>query len=335
MKRRISFYRNRNFWKFFVSLVAIALIFACSTDIVSIDQPSKVDAGQELTAMLNCKIDAAGTNSNRTLVVGFLVPKSWNASQNTSVYYTCTALSANNEKMSLMPASEKEPKTQLSWPDALMQDKRYALMGNLVNDLEWVVFRSTKTYDVNNSVTFQVKLVTKAGPQNMLVNLGYFVGNSYNGLEPPGGDKYHDGKYARLSVEKGTGDLIDFVNPQIAMVELAKATDNDIQTVYYDGDLITTPLSTAKKVYFCAKGYTSDGNIIERCEISDKTAFKPTPGINRFRFDFWPRAFFNLNQNQSLVRIEYFLMDESGSTKVGYGGSQSPSDPFKFTFTCQ
>lgn len=208
-------------------------------------------------------------------------------------------------------------------------------MGNLVNDLEWVVFRSTKTYDVNNSVTFQVKLVTKAGPQNMLVNLGYFVGNSYNGLEPPGGDKYHDGKYARLSVEKGTGDLIDFVNPQIAMVELAKATDNDIQTVYYDGDLITTPLSTAKKVYFCAKGYTSDGNIIERCEISDKTAFKPTPGINRFRFDFWPRAFFNLNQNQSLVRIEYFLMDESGSTKVGYGGSQSPSDPFKFTFTCQ
>ncbi|MCH5596477.1 DUF4961 domain-containing protein [Niabella ginsengisoli] len=240
---RVKFFKRRNFWKFFSVVVLLALIVACSTDIVSIDQPASINANETLTSIMNCKIDVGGTNPNKTLVIGFLVPKSWQASKNTSVFYTCTALSANNEKMSLMPASERETTSQLPWADALMQDKRYALMGNLINDLEWVVFRSTKTYDVNQSITFEVKVVTKVGEQNMLVNLAYFVGNTSNGLEAPGNDKYHDGKYARLTVENGTGDLIDFVNPQIAMMELAKSTDNDIQTIFYDGDLLPTPLS--------------------------------------------------------------------------------------------
>ncbi|ANH83060.1 hypothetical protein A8C56_20580 [Niabella ginsenosidivorans] len=326
---------KKNFRKLLIAFVLLALVVACSTDITGVDQPETINAGESLTAVVKVHLDVAGTNLGKTLVVGFLVPKSWNASKNTSVYYTCTALSAENEKMSLMPASEKETHTQISWPEALMQDKRYALMGNLISDMEWVVFRSTKTYDVNNSVDYTVKIVTKTGEQNMLVNLGYFVGNTYNGLEAPGSDKYHDGKSARLSVINGTGDLIDFINPQLAMMELSKATDNDIQTIYYDGDLITTPLSPETKIYLCAKGYTNDGQVIEQCAVSDKTAFKPAPGINRFRFDFWPRSFFGLKEDQSLTKMEYFLMDATGTKKVGYGGSTLPSDPFKFTFNCQ
>lgn len=335
MNKKFNFLKGKVFWKFLTAIVIIALIFACSTDIVSIEMPSQVNAGDSVTAIVNAKIDPAGTNLNKTLVVAILVPKAWNASQNTNVYYTCTALSANNEKMSLMPGTEKEPKTQLAWSDALMQDSRYALMGNLISDMEWVVFRSTKTYDVNNSVTFQVKVTTKTGPQNVLVNVGFFIGNAYNGLEPPGSDKYHDGKYARLSVVNGTGDLIDFVNPQIAMTELSKATDNDIQTIYYDGDLINTPLSNETQIYICAKGYTNDGQVIEKCEVSDQTAFKQAPGINKYRFDFWPRSFFNLNENQTLLKMEYVLMDATGTKKIGYGGSTSPTDPFKFTFNCE
>jgi len=331
---RTKFLRKGNFWKLLTVLVLLALIFACSADITSVEQPETVNGGDNLTAVVNVHLDVAGTNLGKTLVVGILVPKSWNASKNTSAFYTCTAMSANNEKMSLMPASEKEPKTQLPWAEALMQDKRYALMGNLVNDMEWVVFRSTKTYDVNNSIDYSVKFITKAGEQNMLVNLGYFIGNTSNGLEPPGSDKFHDGRYARLTVN-GTGDLVDFVNPQLAMMELAKATDNDIQTISYDGDLIATPLSTESKIYICAKGYTNDGQVIEQCGIGDKTAFKPAPGINRFRFDFWPRSFFGLNENQILERMEYFLTDATGTKKVGYGGSTLPSDPFVFTFKCQ
>lgn len=335
MKNKRVNFKIAKFYKFFIPLIIILLVFACSTDIVGIEQPSVLNAGDSLTTLLNCKIDAAGTNLNKTLVVGFLVPKSWNASQKTSVYYTCTALSAVNEKMSLMPKTENEPKTRLPWKDALMQDKRYALMGNIIADMEWIVFRSTKTYDVNSSVTFQVKVVTKTGEQNLLVNLGYFVGNTYNGLEPPGNDKFHDGKYAGLTIENGTGDLIDFVNPQIAMMELAKATDNDIQTIYYDGDLIPTPLSGISKIYLCAKAYTTHGQVIDKCEISDKTQFKTAAGISRYRFDFWPRSFFGLAENQTLSKIEYFLMDETGTLKVGYGGSTLSTDPFKFTFTCE
>ena len=332
---RTNPFKKKNFRKLLIAFVLLALVIACSTDITGIDQPETVNAGENLTAVVKVHLDVAGTNLGKTLVVGFLVPKSWNASKNTSVYYTCTALSADNEKMSLMPASEKETNTQISWPEALMQDKRYALMGNLINDMEWVVFRSTKTYDVNSSIDYTVKIVTKTGEQNLLVNLGYFVGNTYNGLAAPGSDKYHDGRYARLSVINGTGDLIDFINPQLSMMELSKATDNDIQTIFYDGDLITTPLSSETKIYLCAKGYTTDGQVIEQCGVSDKTAFKPAPGINKFRFDFWPRSFFGLKENQSLTKMEYFLTDATGTKKIGYGGSTLPSDPFKFTFNCQ
>ena len=332
---RTNPFKKKNFRKLLIAFVLLALVIACSTDITGIDQPETVNAGENLTAVVKVHLDVAGTNLGKTLVVGFLVPKSWNASKNTSVYYTCTALSADNEKMSLMPASEKETNTQISWPEALMQDKRYALMGNLINDMEWVVFRSTKTYDVNSSIDYTVKIVTKTGEQNLLVNLGYFVGNTYNGLAAPGSDKYHDGRYARLSVINGTGDLIDFINPQLAMMELSKATDNDIQTIFYDGDLITTPLSSETKIYLCAKGYTTDGQVIEQGGVSDQTAFKPAPGINKFRFDFWPRSFFGLKENQSLTKMEYFLTDATGTKKIGYGGSTLPSDPFKFTFNCQ
>lgn len=332
---RTKFFRKKNFWSFLAVTGLLALIIACSTDIVSVDQPSETDAGSNLTVTVNCKIDAAGTNLGKTLVVGFLVPKSWNAAQHTSVFYTCIPMGANNEKMSLMPVSEKETTSQIPWADALMQDKRYALMGNIVNDMEWVVFRSTKTYDINSSISFEVKLVTKTGAQNMLVNLGYFIGNTSNGLEAPGNDKFHDGRYARLTVTNGTGDLIDFVNPQIAMMELAKATDNDIQTIFYDGDLVETPLSSESKIYLCAKAYTATGEVIERCGKTEDFAFKPTPGINKFRFDFWPRSFFGLHQNQTIQRMEYFLTDATGTKKIGYGGNTTDDEPFRFTFNCE
>lgn len=326
--------KRADWWKFLVVVVLLALIYACSISIVSIDQPSETDAGSEMTVTLDCRIDPEGTNSARALVIGFLVPKVWKAAQNTSIYYTNISMGANNEKMTLIPASEKEPKTQITWSDALMQDSRYALMGNIVSELEWVVFRSTKTYEVNQSITFQVKVVTKVGEQNMLVNLGYFIGNNTNGLEPPGDHKYHDGKYARLKVNNGTGDLIDFVNPQLAMMELAKATDNDLQTIFYDGDLVTTPLSSESKIYVCAKGYTTSGQVIERCAVGADTEFKPMEGVNRFRFDFWPRSFFQLSENQTLQRMEYFLTNATGTIKIGYGGSALPTDPFIFTFNC-
>ncbi|WP_346238363.1 DUF4961 domain-containing protein [Niabella insulamsoli] len=330
-----KFFKRKNLRKLLIVAILLGFIVACSTDIVGVEQPSVINAGETLTTMVNCKVDAAGTNLAKTLVVGFLVPKAWNASSTTSVFYTCTALSANNEKMSLMPASERETTTQLPWADALMQDQRYALMGNLINDLEWVVFRSTKTYDVNQSITFEVKVVTTVGEQNMLVNLGYFVGNTSNGLAAPGNDKYHDGKFAELTVENGTGDLIDFVNPQIAMMELAKATDNDIQTIFYDGDLLETPLSDKSEIFLCAKAFTTSGQVIDKCGAVSRNAFKATSGIKKYRFDFWPRSFFELSENQTLERMEYFLMDASGTVKVGYGGSTSPSEPFKFTFNCQ
>lgn len=331
-RRRLG---RRNIWEFLLAICIIGLVFACSIDILDIDQPEEIDAGETLTAIIHAQIDPAGDNDGSTLVVGFLAPKSWNAQQNTVAFYDCPALSANNEPMQLMQPSILEDKSSLPWKEALKQDSRYGLMGNLIDDMEWIVFRSIKTYDVSNKVNFDVTINAKVGKENMFVHLGYFVGNMNDGLAAPGDDKYHDGKFRELTVNSGEGDLIDFVNPQIASMELAKATDNDIQTIYYDGDLTPTILTDETEVFLCATGYTEDGETIEKCEATDNNRLKKDVGVNRYRFDFWPRRFFGLNENQKLSKIEYFIMDATGTKKIGYGGSISPDEPFKFTFGCK
>ncbi len=338
MKNKYKFLK-RNWWKYLAAMAIVSIIVSCSVDILEIVLPNsgKINAGDNFTTTVKAKWSSAGDNLTKTLVVGVLVPKSWAAAQNTSITFDCPPKGANNERMSLIPATTREKVTQLDWPTALKRDSRYGLMGNLIDDLEWLVFQSgAKTYDLTNGEApeFTITITTKAGMENMIANMGFFIGNTSNGLDLPNNDgSYSTAGSKKITVENGVGDIVDLVNPQIAMMELARATDNDIQTIYYDGDVTPTDLSSSTDIFLCAKGFLSDGSSIEVCDRKAASAFKPMPGLNRFRFDFWPREYFHLTGNQTLSRIEYYLTNSTGTITIGYGGSKT--DPFKFTFRCE
>jgi len=297
-----------------------------------VEQPANARPGEDMTIRMQTRIDVAdGGRSNVRLIIGFLVPKTWQASANSSITYMTT--SYGNGKMVPVPASVEAAGGQ-NWPAALKT--RFGMGGNfMTDDLEWVVFWTEQTYNVPQGVkeTINISITTKPGPDNVQFKTGYFLGTSSDGLSDVFGSNnvYKCQFMDCYTVSNGEGDLIDFCNPQIAAVMPGVATDNDLLTVSFDPDIVKTALDGAGDVYLCAKGYTSNGKVLEACIQTDQSKLKAYTG-NKSAITFWPRAHFNMEEGDVLEKIEYFFTDASGAIKVGYSNSENP---FVYVFKCQ
>lgn len=319
----------------FLSLGLLIVVFLaqCGLEALSISVPNGGNANEISTFKINTKTDSRiNTNDpdptyTTRMIVGFLVPKSWNAAENTVVSFTST--DKGNGTMELMPETAKDPKTGLSWSEAAKH--QFGIGSNLIDDLEWVVYRTTSTYTfVNNGNTdIEITIKSKLGPENMLVQLGFFVGSIKEGIDNTDFQKYAFSE--PFEVKNGTGDLIDFVNPQLGKVDPVKSLDNDIITLTFDAGVTETDLSNTDDIYLCAKAILDNGDVTEVCEQTDKTRLKPIGG-KKFIIDFWPRGFFDTPKGRSIVKLEYYFKDITGNGKVGYGNT---ADPFKYTFVCK
>ena len=260
------------------------------------------------------------------LIVGILAPKFWKLGQNSTLELkSAKGISA----LTLIPSSETEPVYKMSWSDAAKV--KFKIGPNLLDDLEWVVFRSVQTYSVanNEDIPFNIEVKSKIGPQNVLVKLGFFIATSKESLTAD--NDYVKTAYSGVfSVSGGEGDLVDFVNPQLGSVDPVHSQDNDIVTLKFDAGVIITDLSNTEGIYLCAKAFTNTGDSILVCSPNDKTKLSAIGG-KKFRIDLWPRGFFNVKDEQKLTRLEYYYTDVSGNIKVGYANT---SEPFRFTFKC-
>jgi hypothetical protein len=319
----------------FLSLGLLIVVFLaqCGLEALLISVPPSGNANEISTFILNTKtdsrIDTRDPDPTYTtkMVVGFLAPKSWNAAENTAVTFTTT--DKGKGTMVLMSDAEKEKFTGLSWPEAAK--KKYGIGPNLVDDMEWVVYVTTSAYTfVNNGNTdIEVTIKSKLGSENMLVKLGFFLGATKEGVDD---DRFHKIAFSdNFEVKNGTGDLIDFVNPQLGKVDPVKSLDNDIITLTFDAGVTETDLSNTDDIYLCAKAILDNGDVTEVCEQTDKTRLKPIGG-KKFIIDFWPRGFFDTPKGRSIVKLEYYFKDITGNGKVGYGNT---ADPFKYTFVCK
>ena len=133
------------------------------------------------------------------------------------------------------------------------------------------------------------------------------------------------------SITDGEGDLIDFCNPQIAAVTPGVATDNDFLTLSFDPDIVQTALNGVGSIYLCAKGYTNDGQVLEVCTQTEDAKLKSYTG-HKSAITIWPRAYFSMQEGQTLEKIEYFFTDATGTVKVGFSNTAAP---FVYTFKCQ
>ncbi|SCB98759.1 protein of unknown function [Chitinophaga costaii] len=312
-------------------LLAVLAIAGC-VFLDGVDQPASVKAGEDFTIVMHNRLDVAdGGRSNERLIIAFLAPKSWAAAAHTSVTFTTTTY--GNGKMVPVPATVLA-NTGLNWPAALKT--RFGMGGNyMVDDLEWVVFWTEQTYNVPQGVKdkIDVTIVTTAGPENTQFKTGYFLGTSSEGLSDLFGTNnvYKSLFKDCFQVTDGEGDLIDFCNPQIAAVTPGQATDNDMLTISFDPDVVSTALSTVGSIYLCAKAYTSDGQVLDACASTAATQLLAYTG-NKSAITLWPRGFFHVADGQTLTKIEYYFTDATGSIKVGYGNTASP---FVYTFKCQ
>jgi len=311
-------------WLFPVLLLTVFMARCMYLD--GVDLPASAQAGQTIDITMRVRVEPASAQTSK-LIIAFLAPKSWRAAQNTTVSYTSTI---GNGTMSLVPAGTIAANSNGQvWADGLRT--KYGIGGNLIDDVEWVTYQSNTEYAVsgNSKIAAAVKITTKTGPENMLVKLGFFLGNSTDGLTND--ERYNKAQFTScFSVTGGDGDLVDFCNPQLAVIDPSRATDNDFITINFDGDVIPNVLNGKNKVYLCAKAYTDKGNVLERCTADAPSLLKAT-GPDKWRIVIWPRGFFNAPEGETLTKIEYYFMDESGAAKLGYAGT---SDPFVYTFRC-
>ncbi|SEW53750.1 DUF4961 domain-containing protein [Chitinophaga arvensicola] len=313
-------------------IILFLLLLAGCVFLDGVDQPSSAKAGEEMTITMHNRLDVAdGGRSNVRLIIGFLAPKSWAAAASAKITYTTT--SYGNGKMVPVPASVNAG-GGLTWPAALKN--RFGMGGNyMTDDLEWVVFWTEQAYNVPQGVKdkIDVTMVIKPGPENIQFKTGYFLGTSSEGLSDVfGANNVYKCQFKDcFSITGGQGDVIDFCNPQLSAITPGVATDNDFLTLSFDPEVVPTALNGVGNIYFCAKGYTNDGQVLDACVQTDDSKLKSYTG-KKSAITIWPRAYFKMQDGQTLTKIEYFFTDATGTVKVGFGNT---SAPFVYTFKCQ
>lgn len=311
-------------------LVVIMLMIQCGLVMNGVDVPDHGVANEPITFVMHCGIQPRIQNGDYTtkLVIGFLVPKSWHAAENTTVSFTSPI---GSSPMSVIPASQLEPNTNLPWSQACMQV--LGAGGNLVpSGMEWVVFESRDAYTVvnNEDFNFDVTITSKCGPNNMLFKLGFYYGDSKESLS--GDANYTKTFFSNcFSVINGAGNIVDYCHPQLSTVSPATSLDNDIITLGFNNGIDTTVLSNTGNIYLCAKAFTDNGDSLSVCEETDKTKLTAIGG-EQYRIDLWPRGFFNVPDNETITRLEYYFTDASGTMRVG---NNNTDQPFRYIFSCQ
>ncbi|MFT3751144.1 MAG: DUF4961 domain-containing protein [Agriterribacter sp.] len=213
--------------------------------------------------------------------------------------------------------------------------KKFGIGPNHISDMEWVVFWTDNKLFVANQTTVKgtIRIAVKTSADYLSFKPGYAMCEDEDGLSDANSGYYQSqfGTCMEVIGSDVNEDVQDFCNAQIGVSEPASATENDIITIKYNGNLDTSILKNRPDIYFCAKAFTAAGDSIEVCQPSEATQLKLFD-VKQWRFDFWPKKFFNLQNGVSLTQIKYYFTDETGTIKTGYGNT---ADPFKFNFKCK
>lgn len=323
------FKRIRQRIYFLAVMVLLGLVIAaCVSTITNINQPSEINAGD--TAKIILSIQWKETNFDHTdrQVIGICVPKSWDAANHTSMRVEGDV---GESGMSLVPSSAIEPMTKLPYNEAFM--KKFGIGPNLIEDMEWVVFWSDIKFTVPNQslVNGKVYINIKTSTANLQFKPGYAMCEDKDGLSDEFSGFYTSAFGTCMATVNGEGDLQDFCNPQIGIGEPSNALANDLITIRYDGNLDISALPGETNIYFCAKAYTTDGQILENCNKDEDALLKPW-AFKKWRVDLWPFKYFGMQPGQELTKIEYYFTNESGTLKTGFANT---SDPFIYNFKCK
>jgi hypothetical protein len=340
MKVRLHI-KGKNLWRLCTLIVLCIVLSCCYTIITGVDQPATAVVGStvNITVHVNNSCNSGGTAH---FVFGFLTPTGWNTAQNAKITYTSTK---GNGNMVLIPSTTIAPNSNgVNWP--LYMKNTFGNAGNLINDVQWTAYESDVpiTYANGDKISGTVNITFNnigADGNPTEVKLAYVVANDQNGFTSDGndGDSSPTTEYYNefinttcFTLTGGTGDLVDFCNPQLTTIDPPKSLDNDIVTLTYNNNVTKTALAGAPAVYLCATATMSDGTTVTVCGQSANTMLTQTTSTSGiYQLTFWPRKLFGAVAGQTVVSMTYFITDITGAKQVGYGNSSSP---FTYKFKC-
>jgi hypothetical protein len=305
-------------------LLLTAIIFSCGIELDK-DNPieyesSTLTAGEDFTFSINMYAEVA-SDDNTALAVAFLVPKSWNARENTTITYTDTYDPGVVKGMSIIPVEVSPANRQgMSWNEALKL--LYGVGSNVIDEMEWVTFQTNEVYEVKNgdNQSAKITIVTKVGPDNLRFKLGYVINMVSDGLssgtllgKPEDYRKF--GETDCIEVVDGEGDLIDFCERHFNAMIPGNATKNDILTIKFQGEAGENDLDGIDEIYLVTKAITYSGSEYEVNERSAKTRMIYESG-KTYSLTFGAADYFGIPENEEILRIEYYFTDKNGSRSV-------------------
>lgn len=306
-------------------LITIIMVGCVYLDYVSINQDTEeepvywVKAGEVATFTVKGHIEAAEDQTRRFLVA-VLVPKSWNARENTTVTYIADGVEDGVTPLPMSPVDTKlVPKNAtVPWADLLMAE--YGVSTNVLNDMEWVAFRTDKLYAIKNHdyANITITLKCKAGPKNLRFKPAFFINFAEDDF--PGDEKYK--KYSPgdqcFEVVEGDGGVVDFCSFHFNKVEPLAALQDDYVTFSFLGDIYVNELVNADAIYMEATAYTSSGNTYSVNEKSEKTLMikEDRAFSNIYNLTIWPTGFFGIPEGEIITRIEYIFTNADGTINI-------------------
>ena len=322
----------KRIYKIIIAVVAVCIaVFASCVYLDSIDvkQPqgdgsmaAKIDAGQIATFVMNGHIEVAGdqVQYDDRLIFAILVPKAWKLLENNpQVTYRTTVLETWETVSTMSPIPDTQsPKNMqgYTWPDALME--RFGVGTNVLNDMEWVAFKSDKGYHLNNGDKpyFEVTVKCYVGMQNLRARLGFFINRDDDGLSQD--DRYFKASFSDpFTVENGTGTYIDFCTYHYNAVEPLESNQNDFITFSFIGSAHLNDLSATGEVYFNAVAHTDAGNTYEVMARDASTLMKRENSYSStYKKTIWPAGYFGVPEGETITKIEYQFVNADGTIVI-------------------
>lgn len=315
---------------FAVVAVCIAVFASCVyLDSIDVKQPqgdgtmaAKINAGEIATFVMNGHIEVAGdqVQYDDRLIFAILVPKAWKLLENNpQVTYRTTVLETWETVSTMSPIPDTQsPKNMqgYTWPDALME--RFGVGTNVLNDMEWVAFKSDKGYHLNNGDKpyFEVTVKCYVGMQNLRARLGFFINRDDDGLSQD--DRYFKASFSDpFTVENGTGTYIDFCTYHYNAVEPLESNQNDFITFSFIGSAHINDLSATGEVYFNAVAHTDAGNTYEVMARDASTLMKRENSYSStYKKTIWPAGYFGVPEGETITKIEYQFVNADGTIVI-------------------
>lgn len=317
--------KNKIAWVSSTILMALIVVGCVYLDRADVNQGTEEDpvywtkAGEVATFTIDAHIEAA-QDQTRKFLIAILVPKSWNARENTTVTYTATGKEDGKTPFPMSPVDPKLVPTNSDIPWSELLKSKYGVGTNVLNDMEWVAFSTNKIYEIYNfdKVTTKITIKCKTGPKNLCFKPAFFINFAEDDFPADEGYKKYVSSSQCFEVVDGMGALIDFCAFHYNKTEPLVALQDDFITFTFLGDTYTNDLVKADAVYMEAIAYTEEGNAYKVNEKSAKTLMTKEDRTysNIYNLTIWPAEFFGIQDDETISRIEYIFTNEDGTVSI-------------------